>query len=98
MICSRRLLKNGSGLTSSASGSSWASAAKAASISPSVLAFSTLELSAPSARAAACDVSQSDAVAVGLLGLTRKAIVAAVGTSSRSSSSRFAASVRLRKY
>ena len=91
----RRLLKKGSRLTKSASGRSRTKVAKAASISRLVLALRTW-ICSPMARPAG-STSLNVVSAVGLVGLTITATRAAPGTSSRSSSSRFAVNSALKK-
>jgi hypothetical protein len=88
--CTRRLVKNGSLVTKSASGRRSAKVAKAASISRLVLALRTVVCS-PIARAAG-SMSRSVVSASGPVGLTSTAIRATAGTSSRRSSNRFAVS------
>ena len=89
--CSRREMKNGSGRTKSAPACRW-TAAKAGSNSASVPAVITWSCR-PTARAVSC-ISVVLITVFGLFGFTRKATVAAVGTSSQSSSSCFAISVK----
>ena len=91
----RRLFKKGSRLTMRASGRSRTKVAKAASISRLVLALRTW-ICSPMARPAG-SASLNVISAVGLIGLTIKATRAAPGTSSRSSSSRFAVNSALKK-
>src|SRR6516225_12321782 len=83
-----RLVKNGSGTMTSPPGRSWTTVAKAISISRSVLAFRTWSCS-PRLRAATCSSCNWGSASSGLLGLTSRATVIAVGTSACSSSSRF---------
>jgi hypothetical protein len=84
-------MKNGSGGTKSAPACRW-TAAKAGSNSASVPAVITWSCP-PTARAVSC-ISVVLITVFGLFGFTRKATVAAVGTSSQSSSSCFAISVK----
>jgi len=71
--CPRRLVKNPSGPTNKASGRSRARAAKAASISPIVVAF-RIWIFNPSAGAASCTSRNVDSVFEALAGLTSTAI------------------------
>ena len=88
--CTRRLLKNTSWPTNRASGRSRTKVAKAASISRLVLVVRTWT-SNPMARAAGSKSLNVVSALVTLAGLTSTATRAALGTSSRRSSSRFAA-------
>ena len=77
-----------SGAITSASARSWAKVPNAVSNSRSVLAFRILSCS-PSVRAVDCKSLDIVSAIKELVGLTRSATIFAVGTSSRSSSSRF---------
>ena len=86
--CSRRLLKNGSAPTRSASARCCDEARESRLDLALVLAFRTMNLQ-PEARAAAC-ASLRLGLGAGLFGLTSTAIKWRLGTSSCSSSSRLA--------
>ena len=89
------MLKTASAAKVTASTRCWTKAAKAASMSWSLVAFWVTILS-PNVRAAVCTSAVSD-WEDGFFGLTRKPITAAFGTSSWSISSRLGASVLYRK-
>src|SRR5215472_7929681 len=93
--CWLRLLKNGSLPITSAPARSWGKDAKTASKSRSVLACRTCSCN-PRMRAATCRSRDSLSALVGLVGLTSRAMMVAVGTSSRSTSSCFGPSSTVR--
>ena len=84
------------GATRSASARVATRAAKAASISRSVLALQDMNLQ-PDGAGRFLHVSECDLGDVGLVGLTSTAIIAALGTSSCSSSSRLRSELSVRK-
>ena len=94
--CKRRLLKRASPPTKSASGRSRTIVPKAASISRLVLARTTC-ICNPMARPANCTALKVASVFATLVGLTSTATWTAAGTSSLSSSKRFATTSTLKK-
>ena len=92
----RRLLKKGSALTNRASGRSRAKVAKAASISPAGAGVDDLDLQ-PHGASSRFHFCQRGFGTRALVGLTSTATRVAAGTSSRSSSSRFAAHLCIRR-
>ena len=93
--CSRCEVRNAPAPTSSAPAPRWTKVAKAVSMSRSLLTSRMMSCS-PIACAAACTSLRSASVS-GLFGFTSTPIVVALGTSWRSSSSRFAPSWPARK-
>ena len=94
--CTARLLKNPSGATNSASGRSRSNAARAASISPIVLALK-IWICSPRVGAACCTSRIVDLAVEATAGLTSTAMRTALGARSCSSRSRSASHLLVKK-